>query len=111
MQLDVTKAESLEAFISSINADYKGEIYALINNAGIYPPEWDEETFSKTKATNFEAPVTLCLRLGPALVEGQHLWTSLNNLSKHKDSLSSGLRVNIVHAMNYGKILNYWGSS
>ena len=70
LQLDVENNDSVEDFIKQVNSSYSQQIYALINNAGIYPSGWNEELFNSVKKTNFDGPVRLCQAIRPALIEG-----------------------------------------
>ena len=81
-QLDVSDPSSVKAFVSEVASAYDQQIYALINNAAVFPHGWTSDAFDTATATNFTSPLDLALGLAPHIVPGTFTYTMLKPCSR-----------------------------
>lgn len=70
-QLDVSNPSSVQGFIKDIGSTKDKQIFALINNAGIYGDDWTQSVFDSAVSTNFNGPINLAIGLAPHLKPGK----------------------------------------
>ena len=81
-QLDVSDPSSVKAFVSEVASAYDQQIYALINNAGVFPKGWTSDAFDTAMATNFTGPLDLALGLAPHIMPGTFTRTMPKSCSR-----------------------------
>jgi NAD(P)-dependent dehydrogenase (short-subunit alcohol dehydrogenase family) len=71
-QLDLNDSGSIRCFVEDFKRDFNGKIDILINNAGIYLSNWNQEEFDFSMQTNLYGPMLLTNELLPLfLARGQ----------------------------------------
>ena len=88
-QLDVSDPASVKAFVSEVASAYDQQVYALINNAAVFPHGWTSETFDTAMATNFTGPLDLALGLAPHIMPGTLSRTMPKSCSREETNMAA----------------------
>ncbi len=93
-QLDVTKPASVDAFAELVRAEL-GPLQALVNNAGIALPGFDENVVRQTLAVNFFGALRVTQALAPLVTDAgrvvmgvQRQW-AISALTRRKSARAS----------------------
>lgn len=81
-ELDTSNPQSVQQFITAIGSKHSEQLYALINNAGIYPSGWTRDIFDTAMATNFNGPIALAQGLAPHMQEGGRIVNVTSGLAQ-----------------------------
>eukprot|EP00123_Amoebidium_parasiticum_P013521 comp22007_c0_seq1/m.31856 comp22007_c0_seq1/g.31856 ORF comp22007_c0_seq1/g.31856 comp22007_c0_seq1/m.31856 type:complete len:262 (-) comp22007_c0_seq1:3-788(-) len=104
LEVDTGGEVSVRELVNTVKCNYDQQIDILINNAAIYQPAYDPNTYDVTMATNVNGPILLAQSLLPYLAGGGRIVNVSSEMGQLR-SLSNAYKERIRNAKTIQELL------